>query len=68
MADSFPREVYVAGVGMTAFARHEGKRVTDLRQEAVRAAPADAGLEYRAVEIACRQGFGGAAGVHILAA
>lgn len=52
MSDPFPREVYVAGVGMTAFGRHEGKRVTDLGQEAVRAALHDAGLEYSAVEIA----------------
>jgi len=52
MADPFPREVYIAGVGMTAFGRHEGKHVTDLGQEAVRAALADAGLDYSAVEIA----------------
>ncbi len=52
MSDPFPREVYVAGVGMTAFGRHEGKRVTDLGQEAVRAALSDAGLDYSAVEIA----------------
>jgi acetyl-CoA acetyltransferase len=52
MSDPFPREVYIAGVGMTAFGRHEGKRVTDLGQEAVRAALADAGLDYTAVEIA----------------
>lgn len=52
MADPFPREVYVAGVGMTTFARHEGKRVTDLGQEAVKAALADAGLDYSAVEMA----------------
>ena len=52
MADPFPREVYVAGVGMTAFERHQGKHVADLGQEAVRAALADAGLDYSAVEIA----------------
>jgi acetyl-CoA acetyltransferase len=52
MADPFPREVYVAGVGMTAFGRHEGKRAPELGQEAVTAALADAGLDYSAVEIA----------------
>jgi acetyl-CoA acetyltransferase len=52
MADPFPREVYVAGVGMTAFGRHEGKRAAELGQEAVVAALADAGLDYSAVEIA----------------
>ncbi|MBI4517746.1 MAG: lipid-transfer protein [Deltaproteobacteria bacterium] len=52
MADPFPREVYIAGVGMTAFGRHEGKRVAELGQEAVKAALADAGLDYSAVEIA----------------
>jgi benzoylsuccinyl-CoA thiolase BbsB subunit len=52
MADPFPREVYVAGVGMTAFGRHEGKRAADLGREAVAAALANAGLDYRAVEIA----------------
>ncbi len=52
MSDPFPREVYVAGVGMTAFGRHEGKRVAELGGEAVRAALADAGLGYDAVEIA----------------
>ncbi len=52
MSDPFPREVYVVGVGMTAFGRHEGKRVAELGGEAVRAALADAGLGYDAVEIA----------------
>jgi acetyl-CoA acetyltransferase len=52
MADPFPREVYVAGVGMTAFGRHEGKRSAELGQEAVQAALANAGLDYSAVEIA----------------
>jgi benzoylsuccinyl-CoA thiolase BbsB subunit len=37
---------------MTAFGRHEGKHVADLGQEAVRAALADAGVDYSAVEIA----------------
>lgn len=52
MADPFPREVFVAGVGMTAFGRHEGRRVAELGQEAVGVALADAGLDYSAVEIA----------------
>jgi len=52
MADPFPREVYVAGVGMTAFGRHEGKHAPELGQAAVTAALADAGLDYSAVEIA----------------
>ena len=52
MTDPFPREVYVAGVGMTAFGRHEGKHVAELGQQAVKAALADAGLDYAAVEIA----------------
>lgn len=52
MSDPFPREVYITGIGMTAFGRHEGKRVAELGQEAVRAALADAGVDYSAVEIA----------------
>ncbi len=52
MADPFPREVYIAGVGMTAFGRHEGKRAPELGQEAVTAALADAGIDYTAVEMA----------------
>ena len=52
MGDPFPREVFVVGVGMTAFGRHEGKTIQDLGPEAVRAALADAGLGYEAVETA----------------
>lgn len=52
MSDPFPREVYAAGVGMTAFGRHEGTSVRQLGREAVGAALADAGLDYRAIEIA----------------
>lgn len=52
MADPFPREVFIAGVGMTAFGRHAGAGVGDLGREAVTAALADAGLDYAAVEIA----------------
>ena len=50
MTDPFHGEVYVTGVGMTAFGRHEGKRAADLGREAVAAALADAGLDYTAVE------------------
>lgn len=52
MTDPFPREVYVAGIGMTAFGRHEGVPVTELGQAAVKTALADAGLDYGAIEIA----------------
>jgi acetyl-CoA acetyltransferase len=52
MSDPFPREVYVAGVGMTTFGRHGDKRVADLGREAVQAALADSGIGYEAVEIA----------------
>jgi len=52
MADPLRREVYVPGAGMTAFGRHEGKRLAELGREAVTAALADAGLDYKAVEIA----------------
>jgi len=52
MGDPFPREVFVVGAGMTAFGRHEGKTIQDLGPEAVRAALADAGLGYDAVETA----------------
>ena len=46
MADPFPREVYVTGVGMTSFGRHEGKRLPELGQEAVVTALADAGADF----------------------
>ncbi|MCP4251213.1 MAG: lipid-transfer protein, partial [bacterium] len=46
------REVYGAGAGMTAWGRHGGKGVADLGRGAVGAARADAGLDYKAVEIA----------------
>jgi acetyl-CoA acetyltransferase len=52
MADPLRREAYVAGAGMTAFGRHEGKRLAELGREAVTTALADAGLDYKAVEIA----------------
>jgi acetyl-CoA acetyltransferase len=52
MGDPFAREVWAVGAGMTAFGRHEGKTIQALGTEAVRAALADAGLGYEAVEIA----------------
>ena len=52
MVDPFNHEVYVVGAGMTAFGRHEGTRVAELGQQAVRAALQDASLDYSAVEIA----------------
>lgn len=42
------REAVVAGVGMTAFGKQQGRTVTDLTVEAVTAALADAGLADRA--------------------
>lgn len=44
--------VYIAGVGMTRFGRHSGRRVKDLTAEAVRAALTDAGLDVPAIEAA----------------
>ena len=46
------RDVYVIGVGMTPFARHEDKTVIDLGSWAIRDALADAGLPFEAVEAA----------------
>jgi acetyl-CoA acyltransferase len=46
------RDVYVVGVGMTPFARHEGKTVVDLGSWAIRDALTDAGLPFEAVEAA----------------
>jgi acetyl-CoA acetyltransferase len=68
MATDLNREVYVVGAGMTAFARHEGKTVVDLGGEAVRAALADAGLDYADIEIAyCGHvGQGSTAGQRVL--
>ncbi|MEV0125233.1 thiolase family protein [Streptomyces sp. NPDC050703] len=45
-------QVWIAGAGMTRFARHDGRGVPDLAAEAVREALADAGLERRDVEAA----------------
>ncbi|MFF2012628.1 thiolase family protein [Streptomyces sp. NPDC058195] len=45
-------QVWIAGVGMTEFARHTDRGVPDLAAEAVREALADAGLERRHVEAA----------------
>jgi acetyl-CoA acetyltransferase len=68
MASHTKREVWVAGVGMTPFGRAEGKTVVDLGTEAVRAALADAGLDYSAIEIAfCGHvGQGSTAGQRVL--
>lgn len=68
MAGGAKREVWVAGVGMTPFGRHEGKTVVDLGTEAVRTALADAGVDYAAIEIAfCGHvGQGSTAGQRIL--
>jgi acetyl-CoA acetyltransferase len=46
------RDVYVVGVGMTPFARHEEKTVIDLGSWAIRDALRDAGLPFEAVEAA----------------
>jgi len=46
------RDVYVVGVGMTPFARHEDKKITDLGGSAIREALEDAGLPFEAVEAA----------------
>jgi acetyl-CoA acetyltransferase len=44
------RNVYVAGVGMTAFGKFPDRRFEDLGAEAVRAAIDDAGLQPRQIE------------------
>jgi len=46
------RDVYVVGVGMTPFGRHEDKTVIDLGSWAIRDALQDAGLPFEAVEAA----------------
>ena len=46
------RDVYVAGVGMTPFGRHPDKKFSMLGEEAIRAALADAGIEYDVIEAA----------------
>jgi acetyl-CoA acetyltransferase len=46
------RDVYVVGVGMTPFARHEDKTAIDLGSWAIRDALEDAGLPFEAVEAA----------------
>ena len=46
------RDVYVVGVGMTPFGRHEEKTVVDLGSWAIRDALGDAGLPFEAVEAA----------------
>jgi len=46
------RDVYVVGVGMTPFARHEDKTFVDLGSWAIRDALGDAGLPFEALEAA----------------
>lgn len=46
------RDVYVIGVGMTKFARHQDRKFYHLGEEAVRAALEDAGIAFDAIEIA----------------
>jgi acetyl-CoA acetyltransferase len=46
------RDVYVVGVGMTPFARHQEKTLVDLGSWAIRDALGDAGLPFEAVEAA----------------
>jgi acetyl-CoA acetyltransferase len=64
------RNVYVVGVGMTPFARHEEKTVVDLGSWAIRDALEDAGLPFEAVEAAwCGHvGQGSGAGQRVLGA
>jgi acetyl-CoA acyltransferase len=45
-------QVWIVGVGMTAFGRHEDLGVRDLTAQAVREAVADAGFEQRQIEAA----------------
>ncbi|RJP65523.1 MAG: thiolase family protein [Candidatus Abyssobacteria bacterium SURF_17] len=62
------RDVYVIGVGMTKFARHPDRNFISLGEEAMRAALADAGIGYEAIETAfCGHVMqGGTAGQKIL--
>ncbi|SEQ38019.1 Acetyl-CoA acetyltransferase [Solimonas aquatica] len=46
------QHAYIAGVGMTAFARHAGRGLKSLGAEALRLALADAGLEPQSVQAA----------------
>ncbi|WP_458098203.1 thiolase family protein [Roseomonas sp. WA12] len=43
-------QVYIAGAAMTAFARHDGRSMQDLTQEAVLGALADAGIQAGQVQ------------------
>lgn len=49
-------EVYVAGVGMTVFGRHQERAVWELAQDALETALADAGAERSDIEIAFYSG------------
>ena len=44
------RDVYVIGVGMTPFGRHEDKKLEDLGEAAIRDALADAGIGFDVIE------------------
>ncbi len=46
------REVFVIGVGMTPFGRHEGRGIEEIGADAARAALVDAGIDASGVEIA----------------
>ncbi len=45
-------DVYVVGVGMSPFGRHENKSFEDLGEEALRAALSDCGLDFSAIGMA----------------
>ncbi len=45
-------DVYVVGVGMSAFGRHEGESFEDFGEDALRQALSNAGLDFSAIEMA----------------
>ena len=51
------REVAVLGVGMHAFGKFPEKSVTELCRDAVTAAIADAGINWRDIESRCGREF-----------
>ena len=62
------RDVYVIGVGMTPFGRHEDKKLADLGEAAIRDALADAGIDFDVIEqaICGHVGQGSTAGQRVL--
>jgi acetyl-CoA acyltransferase len=62
------RDVYVIGVGMTPFGRHEDKKLEDLGEAAIRDALADAGIGFDVIEqaICGHVGQGSGAGQRVL--